>query len=430
MTTGRMLLLAGFAALAACGNDRQEQREVAVSDSLTRELEVAPEDSAAPLSDERQSQAGGRASAPAVAPAAKQSRTKSEKAEAARKRAPASTRRSSAAKTARRAPADSEVPGASATAEPVPDTATSHSGTSRSTPRDTVASGDPLRGDSLQDAVRADSGIAAGVPESPVPSDSTPQAAAAPTTATPSTASQPAQASVPAPSPRSDTAVAPARTAMPATADSQSAPPAGTAASGTGASGTGATSAAATAEMHELPAGMHVRALLQDSIHSLRNSAGQRVTALVSGDLRAPDGRTLVPSGSVVRLVIERLKPARTRSAADGELELRPDSVVVNGRAYPVRAEVQPVPHELKGRGVTAGEAEKVAAGAAVGAVAGGVITGKTKGAVVGGAVGAAGGAVVAAQTASRDVVVTPRTLIVMTLTAPFAPTSPASAGQ
>jgi hypothetical protein len=54
--------------------------------------------------------------------------------------------------------------------------------------------------------------------------------------------------------------------------------------------------------------------------------------------------------------------------------------------------------------------------------VAGGVITGKTKGAVIGGVVGAAGGAVVAAQTASRDVVVTPRTLIVLTLTAPFAP--------
>jgi hypothetical protein len=173
--------------------------------------------------------------------------------------------------------------------------------------------------------------------------------------------------------------------------------------------------------MHALPAGTQVRALLQDSISSLRNSAGQTVTALVSGDMRAPDGRTLVPSGSAVRLSITRLEPARTRGAADGKLELRADSVVVGGRAYPVSAEVQPVPHELTGRGVTAGEAEKVGAGAAVGAVAGGVITGKTRGAVIGGVVGAAGGAVVAAQTASRDVIVTPRTLVVLTLTAPFA---------
>jgi hypothetical protein len=67
---------------------------------------------------------------------------------------------------------------------------------------------------------------------------------------------------------------------------------------------------------------------------------------------------------------------------------------------------VTSVPHTLKGRGVTAGEAEKVGVGTVVGAVAGRVIGGKATGAVVGGAVGAAGGTVVAIQTASRDVVV------------------------
>jgi hypothetical protein len=52
----------------------------------------------------------------------------------------------------------------------------------------------------------------------------------------------------------------------------------------------------------------------------------------------------------------------------------------------------QPVSHELRGRGVTAGEAEKVGVGAAAGAVVGRVITDKTKGAVVGGVAGAATG--------------------------------------
>jgi hypothetical protein len=46
-------------------------------------------------------------------------------------------------------------------------------------------------------------------------------------------------------------------------------------------------------------------------------------------------------------------------------------------------------------------------------------VTGKTKGAVVGGAVGAVGGAVVAAQTATRDLVVAPRTLITLVLRSP-----------
>jgi hypothetical protein len=169
-----------------------------------------------------------------------------------------------------------------------------------------------------------------------------------------------------------------------------------------------------------LAAGTEIRALLQDSITSLRNSEGQRVTALISDDLRSPDGRVLVPAGSRVRLSIARLRPARSRSAKDGELELRADSLVIGGTGHAVQAEVRPVPHELRGRGVTAGEVEKVAAGAVVGAAAGGVITGKTKGAVIGGAVGAAGGAVVAAQTASRDVVVHPKTLVTLVLTAPW----------
>jgi len=184
-------------------------------------------------------------------------------------------------------------------------------------------------------------------------------------------------------------------------------------------SATASPTPAARAPANALPAGSQIRAILQDSITSLRNSAGQTVTAVVSGDLRAPDGLAVLPSGSVVRLTIQRLSPARTRSAKDGELVLRADSVTAHGHTYRVDAAVQPIPHELRGRGVTAGEVEKVGAGAAAGAVVGAVATGKTKGAVVGGAVGAVGGAVVAAQTASRDVVVAPRTLIILILRSP-----------
>lgn len=180
-----------------------------------------------------------------------------------------------------------------------------------------------------------------------------------------------------------------------------------------------ATAAAPAANV--LPAGTEFRAQLQDTINSLRNAEGQTVTALVSGDVRAPDGITVLPSGSKAYVYIARLRPARSRSAKDGELELRVDSIVVGGRAYVVRADVGRVPHELRGRGVTAGEVEKVGAGAAAGAVVGGVITGKTKGAVIGGVIGAAGGTVVAAQTASRDVVVTPGTLLPVVLREPIA---------
>jgi uncharacterized membrane protein len=78
------------------------------------------------------------------------------------------------------------------------------------------------------------------------------------------------------------------------------------------------------------------------------------------------------------------------------------------------------VPRELRGRGVTSGDAAKVGVGAVGGAVLGRVLGGSTKGAVVGGVVGAAGGAVVASQTATRDVVVKAKTPVTFVLTAPL----------
>ena len=66
-----------------------------------------------------------------------------------------------------------------------------------------------------------------------------------------------------------------------------------------------------------------------------------------------------------------QLAPAGSRSAADGQLALRVDAITIGGNEVPVKARIQQVPHELKGRGVTGSEAAKVGAGAAAGAVAG-----------------------------------------------------------
>jgi hypothetical protein len=176
---------------------------------------------------------------------------------------------------------------------------------------------------------------------------------------------------------------------------------------------------------HALPAGTEIRAVLNDSIDSRRDSVGQVLLARVAGDVIGPNGTLAVPAGSEVHLMITRLEPARSRSASDGKLSLRVDAVTIGGRPLPVKASVQPVPHELRGRGVTAGEVEKVGVGTAAGAVAGRVITGKTRGAVIGGVIGAAGGAVVAAQTASRDVVVHSGTTVVFTLAAPLVAAAP-----
>ncbi len=409
MWTQRILVFTGLVALAAC-RDRGE--EVAVSDVPLRELEIAPEDTAAPIAtpvdsasrpEVRRTQSGGRAAERAIQPKRRTKALQRPGTEAAR----AGSARAGGARE------DSTV------IAPMPVDASGVDLTLADSARGDTVPGDTSTAAEAEIATARPAPTDASASVPPVEAERSSSNARPP--ATPPPATTPSPASTPPANTRSaepPSVPAPSATPPPPAATGASEQPAAPVAPPAPAGASDAVPPAA--DMHALPAGMHVRALLQDSIHSLHNSAGQTVTALVSGDMRAPDGRTLVPSGSAVRLTITRLKPARTRNAVDGELELRADSVVVGGRAYPIHAEVQPVPHELKGRGVDAGAAEKVAAGAAVGAVAGGVITGKTKGAVVGGVVGAAGGAVVAAHTASRDVVVTPRTLVVLTLTSPF----------
>ncbi|HEU5304808.1 MAG TPA: glycine zipper 2TM domain-containing protein [Gemmatimonadales bacterium] len=168
-----------------------------------------------------------------------------------------------------------------------------------------------------------------------------------------------------------------------------------------------------------LPVGTEIKVSLEDSINSRRDSVGQHLSAHVMEEVRSPAGGALIAAGAPVRLTITKLEPAKSRNAA-GKITFRVDGIEVGGQLQKISADVRPVQHELRGRGVTAGDAAKVGVGAAGGAVLGRVIGGNTKGAVIGGVVGAAGGAVVAHQTATRDVVVKARTPLVFVLTEPL----------
>ena len=173
---------------------------------------------------------------------------------------------------------------------------------------------------------------------------------------------------------------------------------------------------AAAPSPRALGAGTLIEAAISDSINSRHDKAGKTVTAAVARDVKDRVGRVVIPAGSVVTLTVTELAPAKSKSAADGKLALQATSVNVKGRIYALDADVDPVAHELKGRGVTAGEVEKVGVGTAIGAIGGRIIGGNTKGAVIGGVVGAGAGTAVAVQTASRDVVVRPGTPVKITL--------------
>jgi len=168
-----------------------------------------------------------------------------------------------------------------------------------------------------------------------------------------------------------------------------------------------------------LPIGTEIHAALDDSINSRTDTAGRIITAIVMENVTGSDGKTLIAAGAPVQFTVTRLSAAKSKSA-EGRLALRVDGIAMGGQLQKVSADVQPVPHELRGRGVGTSEAVKVGAGAAGGAVLGRVLGGNTKGAVIGGVVGAAGGAVVASQTASRDVVVKARTPVTFVLTEPL----------
>ncbi len=176
---------------------------------------------------------------------------------------------------------------------------------------------------------------------------------------------------------------------------------------------------AATVAARTLPIGTEIHAALDDSINSRTDTTGRIVTAMVMENVTGSDGRTIIAAGAPVRFSVTRLSPARSKGA-QGRLRLQVEGIGVGGELQKVSADVRPVPHELRGRGVTAGDAAKVGVGAAGGAVLGKVIGKNTKGAVIGGVIGAAGGAVVASQTATRDVVVKARTPVVFVLTQPL----------
>ena len=179
-----------------------------------------------------------------------------------------------------------------------------------------------------------------------------------------------------------------------------------------------ATSSASTAA-RTLAVGTEIHAALVDSITSRRDTVGQQVSAHVMENVKGPDGRTLIAAGTPVRFTVTRIRPSRSKNS-QGRLALRADGIALNGQLRPVKAEIRPVPRELRGRGITGSEAAKVGGGAAAGAVIGGVVGGNTRGAVIGGVAGAAAGAVVASQTATRDVVVKSKTPVVLVLTAPL----------
>jgi Glycine zipper 2TM domain len=167
-----------------------------------------------------------------------------------------------------------------------------------------------------------------------------------------------------------------------------------------------------------LAAGTHLPLAAQDTITTRGAKAGDPFSASVSQDVKDREGRVVIPAGAAVAGTIAAAEAAHPNST--GILQLNITSVTVRGVSYPIEAAVVTMDTVRKGRGVTAGDAEKAGAGAAAGAIVGRLLGKDTKGALIGGALGAAAGAAVAHETRSIDVIIPKGAAITIALTKPL----------
>ena len=153
-------------------------------------------------------------------------------------------------------------------------------------------------------------------------------------------------------------------------------------------------------------------------ITTRKNKAGETFTASVTNPVM-DGGREVIPAGALVTFRIVESKPAENKNS-QGQLAIQAMSVAIGDKSYPLSADVTDLQYVLKGRGVTAGDAGKVAAGAAIGAVVGQILTKNSTGTVVGGAVGAAAGTAIAIKSADKDIVIPAGARILIKLKEPL----------
>lgn len=166
------------------------------------------------------------------------------------------------------------------------------------------------------------------------------------------------------------------------------------------------------------PVGTRVPLAASDTISTRHAKGGDPFTATVSADVKDPQGHVVIPAGSTVQGTIDAAEPRKPNST--GKLLLSVHSVTVHGTTYPVLGSIASMDTVEQGRGVTAGDAEKVGAGAAAGALVGKLIGKDTKGALIGGLVGAAAGAGAARETRSIDLVLPKGAAFAFRLDAPL----------
>ncbi|MDH5803564.1 MAG: hypothetical protein OEZ54_00165 [Gemmatimonadota bacterium] len=156
-----------------------------------------------------------------------------------------------------------------------------------------------------------------------------------------------------------------------------------------------------------------------DTITSRHNSVGDTVRAIIGESVSDENGQVVIPAGSVLWGTVSELAEAET-PGGEGRMAFAFHEVEIDGNRYAIRGVSDSLETWMKGRGVTAGDAAKVGAGAVVGAVAGRVIGGNRTGTAVGAVAGAAAGVGIAAATRDVDILLNAGSAVIVSLSLPF----------
>lgn len=148
-----------------------------------------------------------------------------------------------------------------------------------------------------------------------------------------------------------------------------------------------------------VPAGTRIRVSLGQDLSSKTNQAGDTFSATVVSPV-VIDGRTVIRSGASATGTVIDAKPLG-RFKGGAELAIRLDSIVADGRTYPVATST--IERAEKGKGKRS--AGFIGGGGGLGALIGG-IAGGGKGALIGGLVGAGAGTAGTAFTGNHQIVI------------------------
>ncbi len=155
---------------------------------------------------------------------------------------------------------------------------------------------------------------------------------------------------------------------------------------------------------HTLRRGTAIELRALDSLGSRVNRRGDRLLAASTRDMLDDRNAVVIPAGSLFRGTVLAIAPAE-RPGQAGVLEVEFTAVRVRGTWRPIPLRVTGLDAQMRGRGVTTGDAVKVGAGTVIGGIAGRVVGGDRRGTIIGAAAGTAGGAAYAHATRDIDII-------------------------